>query len=55
MSPCRLLNGTLAAAALVIAAASVAQTYPTKPIRRVAAAVGGGIDFTARLLADGMS
>ena len=55
MPPRRFLNPALAAGALLMAAACAAQTYPSKPIRMVAAAVGGGIDFTARLLANGMS
>jgi tripartite-type tricarboxylate transporter receptor subunit TctC len=41
-----------------IAAASElasAQAYPTRPIRLVTAAVGGGIDFTARMLAAGLT
>jgi tripartite-type tricarboxylate transporter receptor subunit TctC len=46
---------TWAAALLSVAGVAAAQTYPNKPIRIVAAAVGGGIDFTARLLAIGMS
>jgi tripartite-type tricarboxylate transporter receptor subunit TctC len=32
-----------------------AQDYPVRPIRFVTAAVGGGIDFTARLLAAGLT
>jgi tripartite-type tricarboxylate transporter receptor subunit TctC len=32
-----------------------AQQYPNRPIRFVTAAVGGGIDFTARLLAPGLA
>jgi tripartite-type tricarboxylate transporter receptor subunit TctC len=50
---------------LVIAAASAGvagaqptgpgQTYPVRPIRFVTAAVGGGIDLTARLLAAGLT
>ena len=32
-----------------------AQDYPSRPIRFVTAAVGGGIDFTARLLAAGLT
>ncbi|HUF80974.1 MAG TPA: tripartite tricarboxylate transporter substrate-binding protein, partial [Burkholderiales bacterium] len=32
-----------------------AQEYPTRPIRFVTAAVGGGIDFGARLLAAGLT
>jgi tripartite-type tricarboxylate transporter receptor subunit TctC len=31
------------------------QPYPNRPVRFVTAAVGGGIDFTARLLAHGLS
>jgi len=38
-----------------IVMAGEASTYPARPIRVVAAAVGGGIDFTARILAHGMS
>jgi len=46
----------IAAAALCAAAASHAQQqYPVRPIRVVAAAAGGGIDFTARLVTQGMS
>ena len=37
--------------AAVIAVAAHAQPFPTKPIRLVASGVGGGGDFTARLLA----
>jgi tripartite-type tricarboxylate transporter receptor subunit TctC len=32
-----------------------AQDYPARPIRVVTAAIGGGIDFTARLLAAGLT
>lgn len=35
--------------------AGEAPAYPARPIRVVAAAVGGGIDFTARILSHGMS
>jgi len=31
------------------------QNYPTKPIRMVTAQIGGGADFTARLVAQGLS
>jgi len=34
---------------------ALAQTYPDKPLRIVTAAPGGGIDFTARLLAQGLT
>jgi len=45
------------ACTLLIAITGVAgaQDYPTRPIRLVTAAVGGGIDFTARLLAAGLT
>jgi len=43
-------------AVLTLAAGSaVAQNYPNRPIRAVTAAVGGGIDFTARLVAHGLT
>jgi tripartite-type tricarboxylate transporter receptor subunit TctC len=45
-----LLVSTAAAADL-----ASAQDYPVRPIRFVTAAVGGGIDFTARLLAAGLT
>jgi tripartite-type tricarboxylate transporter receptor subunit TctC len=45
-----LLIGTAAAASL-----AGAQNYPARPIRFVTAAVGGGIDFSARLLAAGLT
>ena len=45
-----LLIGTTAAAGL-----ASAQNYPVRPIRIVTAAVGGGIDVTARLLAAGLT
>jgi tripartite-type tricarboxylate transporter receptor subunit TctC len=41
--------------AITVAATASAQDYPARPIRFVTAAVGGGIDFTARLLAAGLS
>jgi tripartite-type tricarboxylate transporter receptor subunit TctC len=34
---------------------AAAQSYPNRPIRFVTAAVGGGIDFTARILAHGLT
>lgn len=46
----------VAAAAFMIACApALAQTYPDKSVRIVTAAVGGGIDLTARLLAHGLT
>ena len=33
----------------------LSQTYPTKAIRIITAEVGGGVDFTARLIAQGLS
>jgi tripartite-type tricarboxylate transporter receptor subunit TctC len=38
-----------------VAVAADTQQYPNRPIRFVTAAVGGGIDFTARLLSQGLS
>ena len=45
----------LAAALAFAAGTSLAQTYPAKTIRIVAAEPGGGADFTARLIAAGVS
>jgi len=44
-------------AAVVVAAASVVsgQDYPSKPIRIIAGGAGGASDFTARLVAQGIS
>ena len=44
-----------AAAALAAPIACFAQAFPAKPIRIVAAEVGGASDFTARLVAQGIS
>ena len=38
-----------------VAASAAAQDYPARPIRVVTAAIGGGIDLTARLLAAGLT
>jgi tripartite-type tricarboxylate transporter receptor subunit TctC len=40
---------------VTLARAANGQDYPTHPIRFVTAAVGGGIDFNARLLAQGLT
>lgn len=46
----------LALGALLLgAAATWAQDYPTKPIRLFASAAGGGTDFAARVLAQGLT
>ena len=49
--------GVLATALLTASAvtASNAQDYPNRPIRFVTAAIGGGIDFNARMLAQGLT
>lgn len=44
-----------AAALLVCSGMAAAQSYPTKPIRMVTVEVGGGADFVARLVAQGLS
>ena len=51
------LTAAMLAVGLMVGGADlvVAQTYPTKPIRFVTANVGGGGDFTSRLLAQGIS
>src|SRR5687767_5914445 len=41
--------------ALMAAGLASAQDYPTKPIRIITTTVGGGSDFTSRLLAPAMS
>lgn len=54
----RLSNGasTLLLALCVLAVSAVcAQDYPNRPIRFVTAAAGGGNDFSARLIAQGLS
>jgi tripartite-type tricarboxylate transporter receptor subunit TctC len=38
-----------------VAGAASAQEYPNRPVRFVTAAIGGGIDFTARILAHGLT
>jgi tripartite-type tricarboxylate transporter receptor subunit TctC len=45
----------LAGIALCIANVSHSQLYPIKPVRVVSSAPGGGVDFTARLLAQGLT
>ena len=51
----RNLGWMILAGTSAIAGAANAQEYPTKPIRFVTAAIGGGIDFTARILAHGLT
>ncbi len=46
---------TLMTSACVIAVPSVAQTFPTKPLRMLTAEPGGGSDLSARLIAQGLS
>src|SRR5688572_183045 len=38
-----------------VAGAVIAQNYPNRPVRLVTGGVGGGADFVARLLAQGLS
>jgi tripartite-type tricarboxylate transporter receptor subunit TctC len=40
---------------VLVAGSALAQDYPTRPLRFVTAAVGGGIDFGARLMAQGLT
>jgi tripartite-type tricarboxylate transporter receptor subunit TctC len=39
----------------ILATSSAAQTYPTRPVRIVTSPAGGGNDFAARLIAQGLS
>ena len=50
-------TGLLAITTLTLAASvtGLAQDYPTRPVRIVTSAPGGGVDFTARLLAQGLT
>ena len=45
----------LAAALLCASAAAAGQGYPARPVRIVTAAAGGGIDFAARIIAQGLT
>ena len=45
----------LSLAAALTAASVNAQTFPTKPVRLIASGVGGAGDFTARLIASGLT
>ena len=51
----RYLGWTLLIGITAAAGLASAQEYPARPIRFVTAAIGGGIDFTARLLAAGLT
>ena len=57
MKPALRLIHHLTLTALTLACATVthAQTYPHKPVRIVTAAPGGGVDYTARVLAQGLA
>jgi tripartite-type tricarboxylate transporter receptor subunit TctC len=43
------------AAALLACSSTLAQEYPSKPVRIIVANPGTGTDFTARLVAQGLS
>ena len=51
----RTLAALVGAACLMQASASLAQPYPTRPVRIVTSPAGGGNDFAARLIAQGLS
>ena len=46
---------TILAVASVMSLADAAEAYPTRPIRLVTGEVGGGGDFAARIIAQGLS
>ena len=49
------IRNAIFACSLMFAVAGAAQTYPDKPIRVVTGGIGGGADFTLRLIAPGIS
>jgi tripartite-type tricarboxylate transporter receptor subunit TctC len=51
----RLCRCCLTAACALVAMQSLAQDYPVKPIRILTAAPGGGVDFAARQIAQGLA
>src|SRR6266850_438190 len=56
MSLSRLVIGTLAVGLMVLGPdVMFGQDYPSKPIRIITSAAGGGGDFTARQIAQGIS
>ena len=55
MSNLRLLAGTLSFSAMALSPGLVSsQDYPSRPIRMVTSAAGGGTDFVARIVAQGL-
>ena len=51
-----LLTGMLSVGAMALGSGTVsAQDYPSRPIRMVTSAAGGGTDFVARIVAQGLS
>src|SRR5215470_17839744 len=49
----RLILGTVGLS--LAAAAAYSQSYPSKPVRIITSGVGGGNDFVARLIAQGLA
>lgn len=45
----------VAAASALVSSAAPGQDYPVKPVRIITSGVGGGTDFTSRLIAQGLS
>ncbi len=55
MSNLQFIAGTVSVTLMTAAAMAYAQDYPNKPIRIVTSAVGGGTDFAARIIAQGLA
>src|SRR5687767_10454552 len=55
MTTCLKGAALLGIAFTIVAGAAGAQTYPNRPVRIVTSPAGGGNDFAARLIAQGLS
>ena len=53
--PCNARSLIMVSQIVLVAGAAIGQEYPNKPVRIIAPAAGGGADFTARLIAQGLA